>query len=55
MRFTVLMIAVFFAGLNAKASSISDTIILKSDINSEKISSDLDSLVNTWYVKMALQ
>jgi membrane-bound lytic murein transglycosylase D len=49
------MITVFFVVLNAKASSVSDTIIIKSDINTEKITADLDSLVNTWYVKMALQ
>jgi membrane-bound lytic murein transglycosylase D len=55
MRFTVLLTTIFFVVLNANASSISDTIIIKSDINSEQISTDLDSLVNTWYVKMALQ
>jgi membrane-bound lytic murein transglycosylase D len=55
MRLTVLLATIFFVVLNANASSISDTIIIKSDINSEQISIDLDSLVNTWYVKMALQ
>jgi len=32
-----------------------DTIILNSEIYAEKITRDLDSLVNSWYVKMALK
>ncbi len=32
-----------------------DTIIIKSDNSSDRIASDLDSLVNTWYVKMAIR
>lgn len=55
MRLTVLLTTIFFAVLNANASSVADTIVIKPDMNSEQISSDLDSLVNTWYVKMALQ
>ncbi len=55
MRFTVLMMIIFSTVLNAKAISISDTIIIRSDIDSEKITLDLDSLVTTWYVKMALE
>ena len=35
--------------------AVNDTIILKSEIYAEKISADLDSLVNSWYVKMALR
>lgn len=37
------------------AYSVNDTIILKSEIYAEKIATDLDSLVNSWYVKMALR
>jgi membrane-bound lytic murein transglycosylase D len=55
MRFRILFIAFLFAALNANASEISDTIIIPSDLNSEKITLDLDSLVNTWYVKMAVK
>jgi len=40
--------------LKASGSALSDTIIIRSDINTEKISADLDSLVNSWYVKTAL-
>jgi membrane-bound lytic murein transglycosylase D len=54
MRFTALLITIFFAVLNANAISISDTIIIKSDTNAERITRDLDSLISTWYVKMAL-
>ena len=32
-----------------------DTIIIKADDSFEKISSDLDSLLNTWYVSLALK
>lgn len=53
MRFTTLLFTFLIAGFNANASSISDTIIIKSDNNAERITRDLDSLINTWYVKMA--
>jgi membrane-bound lytic murein transglycosylase D len=50
------LIAIFLLAIpKAGASTEIDTIIIKSDIGSEKISTDLDSLVNTWYVKLALQ
>jgi membrane-bound lytic murein transglycosylase D len=48
---TVLLLTFPKAGASAEI----DTIIIRSDIESEKISTDLDSLVNTWYVKLALQ
>jgi membrane-bound lytic murein transglycosylase D len=35
--------------------AINDTIILKSEIYTEKISADLDSLVNSWYVRLAME
>ncbi|MCU0473081.1 MAG: transglycosylase SLT domain-containing protein [Bacteroidales bacterium] len=54
-RFNTLFAILFTVIINAGASSITDTIIIKSDIGSEKITSDLDSLVNSWYVKLALQ
>ncbi|MBG0857927.1 MAG: transglycosylase SLT domain-containing protein [Bacteroidales bacterium] len=54
MRCKALLVTFLVIALNAGATPGSDTIIIKSDINSEKISTDLDSLVNTWYVKMAL-
>jgi membrane-bound lytic murein transglycosylase D len=55
MRFLTFTILIFLSVLNLKAFELPDTIVIKSDINTEKISSDLDSLVNTWYVRMAMQ
>ena len=55
MRFTAILITILFAVLNANAASDSDTIIIKSDDSSERIARDLDSLVTTWYVKIAIK
>jgi len=55
MKFTAVVITIFFAVLNANAASVSDTIIIKSDNSSERIARDLDSLVSTWYVKIAIK
>jgi membrane-bound lytic murein transglycosylase D len=52
MRIATFLITLFLTVLSANASVISDTIIIKADNSTEKISRDLDSLVNTWYVKM---
>jgi len=54
MRFTTALIIIFLTILNLNASESSDTIIIRSDNNTEKITTDLDSLVNTWYVKMSI-
>jgi membrane-bound lytic murein transglycosylase D len=55
MRFTAILITFFFAVLNANASADTDTIIIKSDNSIDRISRDLDSLVSTWYVKIAIK
>jgi membrane-bound lytic murein transglycosylase D len=55
MRFSILMIAVFSVGLNAYGTSLSDTLIIRSDNSTERITNDLDSLINTWYVKLAVE
>jgi membrane-bound lytic murein transglycosylase D len=55
MKLKTILITLFFTVLIANASAVNDTIILNSEIYSEKISADLDSLVNTWYVRMALK
>jgi membrane-bound lytic murein transglycosylase D len=55
MRFRVFLIIFFMAVLKANAVSDVDTIIVKSDNSSERIATDLDSLVNTWYVKIAIK
>jgi membrane-bound lytic murein transglycosylase D len=54
MRYISTLIAIFFTILNLNAFSVSDTIIIKSDDSYDKITRDLDSLINTWYVKIAL-
>ena len=55
MKFKILLGIFFLAGITARATAINDTIILKSEIYAEKITEDLDSLVNSWYVRMAMK
>jgi membrane-bound lytic murein transglycosylase D len=55
MKLKTFLIALFLVVLVTNASAINDTIILNSEIYNEQISADLDSLVNSWYVKMALK
>jgi len=55
MRFTAILITLFLTVLSANAASTVDTIIIKDDASSERIDRDLDSLVNTWYVKIAIK
>jgi membrane-bound lytic murein transglycosylase D len=54
MRFSIILFALLLGVLNVKAESRNDTIIIKSDNNTERITRDLDSLVSSWYVKIAL-
>lgn len=54
MRFKQLTILFLFACLNINALPVSDTIIINSDDSGKKISRDLDSLVNSWYIKLAI-
>jgi membrane-bound lytic murein transglycosylase D len=56
MKRIIIITAFFLLGFNVFAGAPeTDTIIIRSDLDSEKISTDLDSLVTTWYVKLALQ
>ena len=55
MRFKAILIILFLAVLKVNAASDVDTIIIKSDDSSERIARDLDSLVTTWYVKIAIK
>lgn len=48
-------VSFLLAILFTNSYAINDTIILNSEIYSEKISADLDSLVNSWYVRLAMQ
>ena len=54
MRIKIIPVILLLTIINARAFPVSDTIIIKSDIDAERITADLDSLVNSWYVKMAL-
>jgi membrane-bound lytic murein transglycosylase D len=55
MRFKLICIIFFLAIIKATGAPDTDTIIIKADNSSERFANDLDSLVNTWYVKMAIQ
>lgn len=55
MRFSILIVIFYLFSINIIASPDYDTIIIKSDDSSERISRDLDSLVNNWYVSMAVR
>lgn len=55
MKIKTILVALLFTGLTLNAFCINDTIILKSDIYSERITEDLDSLVSSWYVKKAMK
>jgi membrane-bound lytic murein transglycosylase D len=54
-KISISLIILFLIILNARASSVNDTIIIRSNPETEQITADLDSLVNSWYVKMAIQ
>jgi membrane-bound lytic murein transglycosylase D len=55
MKLKRFLITLILTVLIADAYAVNDTIILNSEIYSEKISADLDSLVNSWYVRMAMK
>jgi membrane-bound lytic murein transglycosylase D len=55
MRYKLILPAIFAIFLNTSLFSATDTIIVKTDDSGEKIERDLDSLVNSWYVKIALE
>jgi len=54
MRFTAILFTIFLAVLTAGAKPVNDTIIIKSDNSVDRITRDLDSLVSSWYVKIAI-
>jgi membrane-bound lytic murein transglycosylase D len=55
MRFQIILITFLFTCLNLNAISVSDTIVIKTDDSVERINNDLDSLITTWYVKIAIK
>jgi membrane-bound lytic murein transglycosylase D len=54
-KVTAILLISFISVLCLSATVVTDTIIIKTDDNLERITRDLDSLVNSWYVKMALR
>ena len=54
-KLTILITLLFSTAIYLSATTVNDTIIIKSDDNLERITRDLDSLVNCWYVKMAIR
>lgn len=54
MRVKALIIFFFFALLSTYGARGYDTIIIKSDDSAERIAANLDSLVSSWYVKIAM-
>ncbi|MCX6333975.1 MAG: transglycosylase SLT domain-containing protein [Bacteroidia bacterium] len=56
MKKICILLAIFLtAVINVMASADADTIIIRNNIDTERITADLDSLLSSWYVKMALQ
>ncbi len=55
MKVKIVLFLLFMATLGVNASVINDTIIIKTDDAAEKITRDLDSLVSSWYVKLAIK
>ncbi len=51
-----LLLAIFFTGvINVMAFQDADTIVIRSNPDLERITGDLDSLVSSYYVQMALK
>ena len=55
MRVKTVLFLIFISVLSINATVSNDTIIVKSDDSTERIARDLDSLVNSWYVRLALK
>jgi membrane-bound lytic murein transglycosylase D len=55
MKVRTLLFLILFAGLKLNASVTNDTIIIKSNDDIERITRDLDSLANSWYVRLTLR
>lgn len=55
MKIKTSLLILFFSVLTISTFAENDTIILKSEIYADKIASDLDSLVNSWYVQKAIK
>jgi membrane-bound lytic murein transglycosylase D len=54
-RIKAILFLLFMIAFTIRATQESDTILIKDDGSIERITRDLDSLVNSWYVKLALK
>jgi membrane-bound lytic murein transglycosylase D len=54
-RFKIVIVLLFASTALARALPVNDTIIVRSDDGIELITRNLDSLVSSWYVKLALK
>jgi membrane-bound lytic murein transglycosylase D len=55
MKLKLIVVLLFASTLLARALPDNDTIIIRSDNGIELVTRNLDSLVNSWYVKLALK
>ena len=55
MKFLAILTTIFLTTVWTAVAQLPDTIILNAGDSSERISRDLDSLANSWYVKLALK
>jgi membrane-bound lytic murein transglycosylase D len=54
-KFRLLTVLFILSAFSLEAVERNDTIIIKTDSDTVRITRDLDSLINSWYVKLALQ
>ncbi len=55
MKFYAILFTFILTVCNLNAATESDTIIIKNDDTGERITRDLDSLYNSWYVRVAVR
>ena len=53
MRLKIILVTAFMGIINLVSGQVNDTLYIQSDESTERVTSDLDSLVSNWYVSMA--
>jgi len=54
MNLRIIILPLFFTLFNLSVSAVNDTIIIRNDDSTERIESDLDSLLNNWFIQMSV-
>lgn len=54
-RIWTVLVFLIITSVTLRASALSDTIIIRNDNSTARVERDLDSLINTWYVKLSLR